>query len=139
MKHTKVWIWLFAASAVLNILLFSQMNINNRKQSEQPDIKGTYACETEGTLYRLTMEEDGHYCRYLAGKILESGRYAWVDENRCELTPEASEGLHGRSALIVGERLYEILTDGSVQTYEKVSQTPYYDNVTPAWWDDTEA
>lgn len=31
---------------------------------------------------------------------------------------------------------YEILSDGSVQTYEKTVDIPYYDNVKPVWNDE---
>ena len=135
MKHTKLWIWLFAASAALNVLLYAQMIINNQKQPEPPIVKGTYARQEGGALYRLAMEEDGHYCLYLAGEILELGQYARVDENRLTLTAEDPEKLHGCAAFLIGETLYTVLSDGSVQTYEKAVDIPYYDNVKPVWED----
>lgn len=135
MKHTRLWIWLFAASAALNVLLYAQMIINNQKPPEAPIVKGTYARQEGGTLYRLAMRDDGYYCLYLAGEILELGRYVRVDENRLTLTAESPEELHGCSAFLIGETLYEILSDGSVQTYEKTVDIPYYDNVKPVWND----
>ena len=71
MKHTRLWIWLFAASAALNVLLYAQMIINNQKPPEAPIVKGTYARQEGGTLYRIAMRDDGYYCLYLAGEILE--------------------------------------------------------------------
>lgn len=73
MKHTRLWIWLFAASAALKVLLYAQMIINNQKPPEAPIVKGTYARQEGGTLYRLAMQDDGYYCLYLAGEILELG------------------------------------------------------------------
>ena len=136
MKHTRLWIWLFAASAALNVLLYAQMIINNQKPPVAPIVKGTYARQEGGTLYRLAMRDDGYYCLYLAGEILELGRYVRVDENRLTLTAESPEELHGCSAFLIGETLYEILSDGSVQTYEKTVDIPYYDNVKPVWNDE---
>ena len=105
MKHTRLWIWLFAASAALNVLLYAQMIINNQKPPEAPIVKGTYARQEGGTLYRLAMRDDGYYCLYLAGEILELGRYVRVDENRLTLTAESPEELHGCSAFLIGETL----------------------------------
>ena len=50
MKHTRLWIWLFVASAALNVLLYAQMIINNQKPPEAPIVKGTYARQEGGTL-----------------------------------------------------------------------------------------
>ena len=135
MKHTKLWAWLFAASAALNVLLYAQMIINNNKAPEMPSVKGTYARQEGGTLYRLAMQEDGHYCLYLAGEILELGRYTRVDGGFLALTAENMEEIHGCSAFLTGETLYTVLSDGSVQTYERTVDIPYYDNVKPVWED----
>ena len=129
MRNIKLWIWLFALSAILNILLYAQLTINRNKPAEQAQAAGTYEAYVDGTLLRYALDWEGNYCTYKPYDVMDVGGYEGLDENQIAFLSDEPQKSEAHTALLFGENLYVISGDGSVRKYEKTVDYPYYDNV----------
>lgn len=119
-----------ALSLVGNYIQYFWYRESLAEASQPPAPVGTYCTDRYGTtgLY-VVLDQQGNYCRYRQFKVLETGRYTCVDAQAGLYSLWEEDGAQLGLALLIGDSLYLVQMDGTVQAYPKADDVPGYINV----------
>lgn len=128
--HIKHWkVYLLFSILVVAFLLILIGCWNFWKNDKSYYLEGTFVC---GTRY-LSVMEDGSYCDYTPGEVLEEGTFSRVSSGVFLFTPSDASVQPWQALAFRDGTLYRCV-DNAFWIYDLQARTPFFINVTPSDW-----